>query len=55
LNIYTRTIGRHLGKHIPSKPSIIVIDMLGAGGLVSARHIYNRAPNEGAVMDNVIG
>jgi len=54
-DIYTRTIGRHLGKHIPGKPSIIVVNMLGAGGLVFASHIYNRAPNEGAVMGNVIG
>jgi len=54
-DIYTRTIARHLGKHIPGKPSIIVVNMLGAGGLVSASHIYNRAPKDGTVMGNVIG
>ena len=54
-DIYTRTIGRHLGKHIPGKPSIIVVNMLGAGGLVAASHIYNRAPKDGTVIGNVIG
>lgn len=54
-DIYTRTIGRHLGKHIPGNPSIIVVNMLGAGGLVAASHIYNRAPKDGTVIGNVIG
>ena len=54
-DIYTRTIGRHIGKHIPGKPSIIVANMLGAGGLVAASHIYNRAPKDGTVIGNVIG
>jgi tripartite-type tricarboxylate transporter receptor subunit TctC len=54
-DIYTRTIGRHLGKYIPGKPSIIVVNMLGAGGLVAASHIYNRAPRDGTVIGNVIG
>ena len=54
-DIYTRTIARHLGKHIPGKPSIVVVNMLGAGGLVSASHIYNRAPKDGTVIGNVIG
>lgn len=52
---YSRAIARHLGKHIPGKPSIIVVNMPGAGGLVSASHIYNRAPKDGTVMGNVIG
>lgn len=52
---YSRAIARHLGKHIPGKPSIIVVNMPGAGGLVSASHIYNRAPKDGTVIGNVIG
>ena len=30
---YTRVIARHLGKHIPGKPTIIVMNMPGAGGM----------------------
>lgn len=52
---YSRAIARHLGKHIPGKPSIIVVNMPAAGGLVAASHIYNRAPKDGTVMGNVIG
>ncbi|HEY7554686.1 MAG TPA: tripartite tricarboxylate transporter substrate-binding protein [Candidatus Binatia bacterium] len=52
---YSRVIARHLGKHIPGKPSIIVMNMPGAGGLVAASHIYKQAPKDGTVIGNVIG
>ena len=52
---YSRVIARHLGKHIPGKPSIIVVNMPGAGGLVAASHIYKQAPKDGTVIGNVIG
>jgi tripartite-type tricarboxylate transporter receptor subunit TctC len=54
-DVYSRAIARHLGKHVPGKPSIVVVNMPGAGGLVAATHIYNRAPKDGTVMGNVIG
>jgi tripartite-type tricarboxylate transporter receptor subunit TctC len=43
-DIYGRIAARHLGKHIPGQPSIIVRNMPGAGSLVAANHIYNRSP-----------
>src|SRR5215813_15670145 len=33
---YSRTIGRHLGKHIPGNPTIVVENMTGAGGIIHA-------------------
>jgi len=54
-DIYSRAIARHLGKHVPGKPSIVVVNMPGAGGLVAATHIYNRAAKDGTVIGNVIG
>lgn len=54
-DVYSRAIARHLGKHIPGKPSIIVDNMPAAGGLVAASHIYNRAPKDGTVIGNIIG
>jgi len=45
---YSRVIARHLGKHIPGKPSIIVVNMPGAGGLIAASHIYQQAPKRTA-------
>ena len=35
---YTRTIGRHMGKHIPGNPVMIVENMPGAGSMISANY-----------------
>ena len=32
---YTRTIARHLGKHIPGNPAFVVENMTGAGSVVT--------------------
>lgn len=44
---YARLASRHLGKHIPGNPTIVVQNMPGAGGIVAANHIYNVAPKDG--------
>lgn len=49
-DIYGRIVARHLGKHIPGVPSIVVRNMPGAGSLVAANHIYNRAAKDGTVL-----
>ena len=49
-DIYGRIVASHLGKYIPGAPSIIVRNMPGAGSLVAANHIYNRAPKDGTVL-----
>jgi tripartite-type tricarboxylate transporter receptor subunit TctC len=46
----TRTVGRHLGKHIPGNPTIVVQNMNGAGGIVAANHLYNIASRDGSVI-----
>lgn len=40
---YTRTVARHIGKHIPGNPATVVENMTGAGSLIAANHIYNNA------------
>ena len=52
---YTRMIARHIGKHIPGHPSTIVDNMTGAGSLVAANHIYNKAAPDGLTIGNFIG
>ena len=42
---YARLASRHLGKHIPGNPSIVVQNMPGASGVVAANHLANVAPN----------
>ena len=44
---YARTIARHIGRHIPGEPQIIVRNMPGAGGVVLANALYNIAPKDG--------
>ncbi len=50
---YARLVAKHLGKHIPGNPSIIVQNMPGAGGVVAANFIYNVAPKDGTVIGEV--
>ena len=52
-DIYARLLVRHLADHIPGKPSIIVQNMPGAGGLKVEEYIYRIAPKDGTVMGTV--
>ncbi len=52
---YTRAIGRHLGKHIPGHPNIIVENMTGAGGIIHANYMYQKAKPDGLIIGNNIG
>jgi len=40
-DLYGRFVARHIGKHIPGSPSIVVKNMPGAGGIVTANHLYS--------------
>jgi tripartite-type tricarboxylate transporter receptor subunit TctC len=45
-----RLVARHLGKHIPGTPTIIVQNMPGAGSLAATNYIYNAAARDGSVI-----
>jgi tripartite-type tricarboxylate transporter receptor subunit TctC len=47
---YARMLQRHMPKHIPGNPSVIVVNMPGAGGLTAANHLYNIAEKDGTVF-----
>jgi len=47
---YARLTTRHLSRHIPGKPSWIVKNMPGAGGIVVTNFLSNVAPQDGSVM-----
>jgi tripartite-type tricarboxylate transporter receptor subunit TctC len=49
-DLYARAISRHISKHIPGNPTIIVNNMPGAGSVTSANYLYNVAPKDGLVM-----
>ena len=52
---YTRAIGRHIGKHIPGNPSVIVENITGAGGIIQANYMYHKAKPDGLAIGNNIG
>jgi tripartite-type tricarboxylate transporter receptor subunit TctC len=47
---YARLIARHLGRHIPGQPGVVVQNMPGAGSLRAANYIFNRAPRDGTAI-----
>ena len=47
---YARVVARHLSKHIPGHPTVIVQNMPGAGSLRSANYLYNAAPKDGSTI-----
>jgi tripartite-type tricarboxylate transporter receptor subunit TctC len=49
-DLYGRLVARHIGRHIPGTPSVIVQNMPGAGSLRAANHIYNSAPRDGTAF-----
>jgi len=52
---YSRTIARHMGKHIPGNPTIVVENMPGAGFLIAANYIYKVAKPDGLIIGHFIG
>ena len=52
---YTRLLGRHFSKHIPGTPTVIVDNMPGAGGLLSANHMYRVAKPDGLTIGHFVG
>jgi tripartite-type tricarboxylate transporter receptor subunit TctC len=49
-DLWGRTVARHLGNHLPGKPSMVPENMPGAGSFTAANHIYTLAPKDGTVM-----
>ncbi len=49
-DLLARTIARHLNRHIPGNPSIIVQNMPGGGALVATNHLYSIAAKDGTVF-----
>ena len=45
-----RLLARHLPKHIPGKPTMIVQNMPGANSLIAANHVYSVAKPDGMTI-----
>ena len=53
-DLYARLIGRHIAKHIPGNPTVIVQNMAGAGSMRAANFVYAAAPKDGTVIATVV-
>ena len=49
-DIYARLLARHLPKHMPGNPSVLVSNMPGAGSNTAAAHLFNVAAKDGTVI-----
>lgn len=49
-DLNARTISRHMGRHLPGKPQMVVQNMPGAGSLTAINHLANIAAKDGTVL-----
>jgi tripartite-type tricarboxylate transporter receptor subunit TctC len=54
-DVYSRTIARHMPKHLPGNPSMIVDNMTGAGSRLAANYLYKASSPDGLTIGNFIG
>ena len=52
---YARALARHMSKHIPGQPAIVVENMTGAGSLIAANHVFKAAKPDGLTVGHFIG
>lgn len=49
-DLYGRALARHMGRHLPGAPNIIVSNMPGASGLIAFNWLANVAPRDGTTF-----
>ena len=53
-DVNARLVARHLAKHIPGNPQILVQNMPGASSIIAANYINEVAPQDGSVIAAVV-
>jgi tripartite-type tricarboxylate transporter receptor subunit TctC len=52
-DVVARLIARHMARHIPGNPTIIVQNMPGGGNVLATNYMYNLAPKDGTAIATV--
>ena len=52
-DLYARLLGRHMGRHVPGNPTIVVQNMPGAGSMKATQYVYGVAPKDGLTLATV--
>ena len=55
IDLYARVLARHIGRHIPGKPTVNVQVMPGAGGIRAANFLAQQAPKDGTAIVTFAG
>jgi tripartite-type tricarboxylate transporter receptor subunit TctC len=52
-DLYARLLGRHMGRHVPGNPTIVVQNMPGAGSMKATQYVYGVAAKDGLTLGTV--
>ena len=52
-DLWARAYARHMGKHIPGNPNVVVQNMPGAGSMIAANHVFNIAKPDGLTLGSI--
>lgn len=47
---YGRQVARHIGRHLPGKPTVVAQNKPGAGSYNTVNYLYSKAPRDGTVF-----
>lgn len=63
-DVYARVIGRHMGRHVPGQPQVVIKNVPGAASLVLVNQLFTTIPKDGlsigtfarsVAMDRLLG
>lgn len=54
-DLWARIVARHMGKHIPGNPTIVVENITGAGGLIQANQLFKATKADGLTIGHIDG
>lgn len=49
-DLYMRTLVQYMPAHMPGRPTAVIVNMAGAGGVKATNYAYNAAARDGTVM-----
>jgi tripartite-type tricarboxylate transporter receptor subunit TctC len=52
-DLVARLIARHMPRHLPGNPAMIVQNMPGGGNVLATNYLYNIAPRDGSVIATI--
>jgi tripartite-type tricarboxylate transporter receptor subunit TctC len=54
-DMWARAVARHIGRHIPGKPTVIVENITGAGGLIQTNNLFKATKADGLTIGHING